>query len=125
MKRTIFVYVLFAAISGGLAAQQASQNNPYAGTSNPPPDTSIHNARAGAACQAPAAEAIAAAMLQTAQPAAPAQRSAAPAHECAAQPCSSALPSHSTKATAEPGMADGTDDGIVQVAPDAHYLSPL
>ena len=46
MKRTIFVYALFGRNAAALGAQQASQSNPYEGTSNPPPDDTITTPRA-------------------------------------------------------------------------------
>jgi len=41
MKRPILIWALFAASAAALAAQQASQANPYQGTSDPPPDDTI------------------------------------------------------------------------------------
>ena len=50
MKRTIsygLVYALLAATAVALGAQEASQSNPYQGTSNPPPDDTITTPAAG------------------------------------------------------------------------------
>jgi hypothetical protein len=41
MNRPILFCVLFAAATVALGAQEASQSNPYQGTSNPPPDDQI------------------------------------------------------------------------------------
>jgi hypothetical protein len=41
MNRPILMCALFAVTAAALGAQEASQNSPYEGTSNPPPDTSI------------------------------------------------------------------------------------
>ena len=106
MKRNIFLYVFLAGAVSGLAAQQASQTNPYEGVSNPPPDTTITTPE-------PEAQPIpkpSPSHLANAQPATPAQPQAA------AQPQPS--PSVPTQNSYAPGMADGTDDGIVQIAPD-------
>jgi hypothetical protein len=107
MKRNIFVYILLAATAAVLGAQQVSQQGPYAGTSNPPPDDTITTPEA--------------------QPAPVAKPS--PSHPMYAQP---AVP-QPTQQNAQPAQrsldgslysipanaADGTDNGIVQVAPDA------
>jgi hypothetical protein len=41
MNRPILVCALFVAATAMLGAQEASQSNPYQGTSNPPPDDTI------------------------------------------------------------------------------------
>lgn len=113
MKRTIFVYVLFAGSVVGLAAQQASQQSPYEGTSNPPPDSTI---------TMPAPEPSPALTpkpspghVADTQAAAPSQ----PAAQTEATTQSQPSPIHSSMNSAAPGMADGTDGGIVVVVPDA------
>ena len=107
MKRNIFVYVLLAATAAVLGAQQSSQPGAYSGTSNPPPDDTITTPEP--------------------QPAPVAKPS--PSHPMYAQP---AAP-QPTQQNAQPAQrsldgslysipangADGTDNGIVQVAPDA------
>jgi hypothetical protein len=116
MKRTVFVYVVLAATAALLGAQQANQPSPYAGTSNPPPDDTIST---------PAPE-----PTPEAKP--------SPSHYTAAQPAAQAQPAQRSldgslytvptsdgPANAGPArnmpvnQADGTDDGIVQIAPDA------
>lgn len=95
-----------------LAAQQASQPNPYEGTSNPPPDTTITTpAPEPAATEKPSPS-----HLMNTQPAAP-EQAAVPA---VVQPAAETQPSPANSATGSyaPGMADGTDGGIVVVVPD-------
>lgn len=114
MKRTIFVYALLAATAAALGAQQASQSNPYEGTSTPPPDDTITT-------PAPQPEPLA-------KPSPGKPLDAQPA----AQPAMPSLPQNAAQAPAQPAARsldgslytipanplDGTDDGIVQVAPD-------
>jgi hypothetical protein len=110
MNRTVFACILLAAASA-LAAQQAGQSDPYQGTSNPPPDDTIQTMTP----QAPEAQAPK-----------PADPVAQPAATPISQP-SETKPSPSQPAVSEPASAnepasdaaDGTDDGIVQVAPDS------
>ena len=109
MKRTIFVYVLFAGSVAGLAAQQASQSDPYEGTSNPPPDSTITTPMPQPAPAAKPSPSVPA----NAQPVTPVQP------QPAVQPETQPSPSKVSPNSAEPGMADGTDDGIVQVVPDS------
>lgn len=115
MKRTIFVYVLFAGSLAGLAAQQASQNSAYEGTSNPPPDSMITTPAPEPAPTLPAKPSPS--HIEEMQPAAPAQAivpgKVAPALQAEPSPVSSPMNS------AQSGMADGTDGGIVVVVPDA------
>lgn len=109
MKRTVFVYILFAGSVAGLAAQQASQSNPYEGVSSPPPDSTITTPMPQPAPAGKPSPSVPA----NAQPVAPVQP------QPAAQPEVQPSPSNAVPNSAEPGMADGTDDGIVQVVPDA------
>jgi hypothetical protein len=107
MKRNIFVYVLFAATAALLGAQQASQPGPYAGTSNPPPDDTITTPEPQLA---PVAKPSPSHPMYV-QPAAPQQT------QQNAQPAPRSLDGSLYSIPAN--GADGTDDGIVQVAPDA------
>lgn len=110
MTRTILAYALFAATAAALGAQQSSQSNPYEGTSNPPPDDSITTPTPQPApTPKPSPDHPAAA--QTAGPAQPADV-AQPQSQPAARSLDGSL------YTIPSGQADGTDDGIVQVAPD-------
>lgn len=122
MKRIIFVYVVLAATAAVLGAQQASQPSPYAGTSNPPPDDTISTP-----APEPTPEAKPSPSHYT--PAQPqAQRSldgslyAVPTNDAPAN----TAPANSMPANTNPhNQADGTDDGIVQVAPDASAAPAL
>ena len=119
MKRTILVFGVLAAAAALLGAQQASQPNPYAGTSSPPPDDTITT---------PAPEAA-----PVAKP--------SPSHPMVAQPDAQPQPAAEPQAqthtqtgprsldgslyTIPANGADGTDDGIVQVAPDTSAAPAL
>ncbi len=107
MKRTFFLCALLAATAAVLSSQ-SSQQGPYEGTSNPPPDDTI-------TMPAPQPEPLpkpAAGKPAYAQPATQAQT--------AAQPASRSLDGslYTVPANHEASPLDGTDDGIVQVAPD-------
>jgi hypothetical protein len=116
MKRTILVNGLshglvcasLAATAVALGAQQANQSNPYQGTSNPPPDSTITT-------QAPEAA------PQNTSPAKP-----SPSHY--AQPQSNAAPAAQPAPppyAAETVPAPANDDGIVQVAPADNSSQPV
>lgn len=102
MKRSVWTCALLLVTAVAVAAQQPTSSDPYVGTSNPPPDSTI--------------------TTPVPQPLA----KPSPAHPMVAQP-TPALPEQSIglrslvpqtaakQRAAEP--ADGTDDGIVQVAP--------
>jgi hypothetical protein len=109
MKRNVFVYVLLAATAAVLGAQQANQPGPYAGTSNPPPDDTITTPEPQ---PAPVAKPSPSHPMY-AQPTAPQQT------QQNTQPAPRSLDGslYSIPANGANG-ADGTDDGIVQVAPD-------
>jgi hypothetical protein len=115
MKRIIFVYALIAATAAALGAQQPGQSSPYQGTSNPPPDDTIMTA----APQAP--------LVLKASPGVPMYSQPDPSvqPQPIAQPIPQPSPTVSSQNYAAPGMADGTDDGIVQVAPSAPVQSSL
>ncbi|HVU47863.1 MAG TPA: hypothetical protein VHD85_17155 [Terracidiphilus sp.] len=102
MNRKILVSALFVAAAATLAAQ--SSQNPYEGTSNPPPDDTIINSEPPQPAPQPAAKPPAAHYLApvTAQPEPAATTQPAP------QP---------TQAQQDSNDVNGTDDGIVQVAP--------
>jgi hypothetical protein len=99
MRRPVSVCALFLAAAAALAAQQ----NPYSGTSNPPPDTTIIDNT-----PPPAPPVAKPSPMHLAQPATPVQPQAAPTQKLAPQ---------FVPAASVPDSADGTDDGIVQVAP--------
>ena len=100
MNRMFLVCALMVATAAALGAQQTSQPDPYQGTSNPPPDDTIVTSTPSAPAPKPSPG-------KPAQPA-PVQPQAQPQ----AQP----QPASVDPALAAP--ADGTDDGIVQIAPD-------
>jgi hypothetical protein len=112
MKRNLFVFGVLAATAALLGAQQAGQPSPYAGTSSPPPDDTITT---------PAPESA-----PVAKP--------SPSHPMVAQPDAQPQPAAEPQAqTAQHSLdgslytipADGTDDGIVQVAPDTSAAPAL
>lgn len=115
MKRTIFVLGVLAAAAALLGAQQASQPNPYAGTSNPPPDDTITTP---APEPAPVAK-PSPSHYTDAQPSAQAQPAAEPQAQTAPRSLDGSL------YTIPANGADGTDDGIVQVAPDTSAAPAL
>lgn len=134
MNRPILVCALFAASAAALVAQQASQANPYQGTSEPPPDdtitttipqaqTPIAKPRAGTpmtavAPAAPARTYVAPAARANAYvaPALPANTYVAPANAYVAPALPAAAPSSAASNAAIPVM--NQDGDIVQVAPD-------
>ncbi len=103
MNRPILVLALIVVATASLGAQQANQTNPYEGTSNPPANDVIVTSSTPQA-KPPAGQPL------NAQPAAP-----TPAQPQAQPAPASADPAVNSPA---PGTADGTDDGIVQVAPN-------
>ncbi len=99
MNRPLLVFAFFAVTTAGLAAQQADQSQ-YSGVSNPPPDDSIQtDAQEQATPKPPAGHPVTA---QTAVQPAPVP----PSYATPMQP----VPAQDSAVT-------GTDDGIVQVAP--------
>jgi hypothetical protein len=135
MKRTILVVGVLAAAAALLGAQQASQPNPYAGTSNPPPDDTITTP---APETAPVAKPSPSHPM-AAQPDAQSQPAADPQAQTAHHSLDGSLytipanqgPANSGPADQGPANsipangADGTDDGIVQVAPDTSAAPAL
>jgi hypothetical protein len=112
MKRTIFMYALLAATAAVLAAQ-ASQTSPYEGTSNPPPDDMITTPEPQPA-PAPKPAPGKPANVQSAQQLPAAQPQQVPASRSQ----SNGAQSYPAQSYPAPAPGDGTDDGIVQVAPD-------
>jgi len=102
MKSSIFTCALLLGAAAALAAQQTGAPNPYEGASNPPPDDTI----------------------TTPVPQPPAKPS--PARPASAQPTATSVAPRpaepqpaSANSAASPSAQDGTDDGIVMLAPDA------
>lgn len=114
MNRSILVCALMVGAAASLAAQQAGQSNPYEGTSAPPPnDTIISESPAEAAP----------AQVAPAKPS-PAHRIAQPAEQTRVQSSQDVQVRTQTEAqsvsvsTAVREPEDGTDSGIVRIAPD-------
>jgi hypothetical protein len=112
MHRPVLTLISLAFVAGGLMAQQPSSSDPYSGQSRPPaddtivtppPDQPLPKPPAGQPMTAPAAQ----------QPANPAQPQSLP-HPTSVDP-SVNFP--------DPDVT-GTDDGIVQVAPQSSYQAP-
>lgn len=119
MKRTILVngllhglvYASLATTAVALGAQEANQSNPYQGTSNPPPDSTITT-------QAP--EAAPQSTPQYTSQAKPSPSHYAPPPTQAAPTPQPAPPPNA----AETVPAPANDDGIVQVAPADNAAQP-
>ena len=111
MKRTILVNglvcTLLAATAAALGAQEANQSNPYQGTSNPPPDSTITT---------PAPEAA----PQSSPQAKPSPSHYAPPPTQAAPTPQPAPPPYAAETVAAPA----NDDGIVQVVPADNAAQP-
>jgi hypothetical protein len=96
MRGPVLVCATLVMAAAALAAQ-TSQPNPYSGTSNPPPDSTIID--------------------NTPPPPAPPPAKPSPAHPV--QPAAPAPAAQPAPVPVAANPADGTDDGIVQVAPGA------
>ena len=119
MKRIMFAYALFAA-SAVLAAQEASPSGSSTGTSTPPPDTSIVTDPAQDNSGAPP-PGVTGYEQPTPIPI-PKPSPARPLIQPSAQPAATPAPQVDQAAPApvnstQTDMADGTDGGIVVVAP--------
>ena len=118
MKRTLFVYALLAATAVALGAQEASQSNSYEGTSNPPPDSTITTQAPQAAVQlkpSPSRRASAAPAAQPKAYVAPKAQPAPPPYAAETVP---------SEAVSSAASVDGTDAGIVQIAPPDSAAQP-
>jgi hypothetical protein len=125
MNRTILVNglvcTLLAATSVALGAQEANQSNPYQGTSNPPPDSAITTPEPEAA---PAAKPSPSHYAQPPSNVAPTPQAAPPPYASEtvpneSDPAQANVPAPANAAETRPPSSngDGTDDGIVQIAP--------
>jgi len=109
MRRSILVLGLLVATAAALSAQNASQTAPYQGVSHPPSDDTIETST-----------------IPEAKPPA--------GHPLIAQPPAQAIPPADTQQLAPPPAqmsvqvmppaSDGTDDGIVHVAPSSMPPTP-
>jgi hypothetical protein len=116
MNRNLLVCTLVvaavAASSTILAAQQTSPSDPYQGTSNPPPDDTIISSN-------PPATAPAVAPQPKPSPAHPAYSQPAPVQSpYQYQTQAQTLPQQGVVRSAFAAPEDGTDNGIVEIAPD-------
>jgi hypothetical protein len=115
---------MLAATAVALGAQEANQSNPYQGTSNPPPDSTITTPAPDAAPQTSPQNKPS--PRHYAQPPSNVAPQAAPPPYAAetvpneGDPAQANVPAPAYAAETlppPPGNGDGTDDGIVQVAP--------
>src|SRR5580658_10137878 len=127
MKRNVFVIALLAASAALVAAQQASQTDPYTGTAKPPQDVSIPQDAVPQDDPAKPPAGVTGyeqpAPLPIPKPEA-GQPAAAPAAQITPSVASpsiaaQAMPQPSPATSAVANSADGTDDGIVIVGSNA------
>jgi hypothetical protein len=109
MKRPILACAFFALATTALVAQDQSQSSPYQGTSNPPPDDTIITSEQQPAIPKPPAGHP----MQQAPTAQPAPMQPAPQTIVASQGTGPVPQTYN----------DGTDEGIVGVAPGAPALT--
>jgi hypothetical protein len=107
MNRPILACAFFALATTALVAQDQSQSSPYQGTSNPPPDDSIITSEQQPAIPKPPAGHP---MQQTVQPA-------------SMQPAPQAIATNQGAGPVPQTYGDGTDEGIVGVAPGSPALT--
>ncbi len=122
MKRTTFAFglvcALLVATPVALGAQEKNQPDPHQGISNPPPDDTITT---------PAPEAASAAKPSPSHRAstAPAPQPAPPPYAAETVPNEThSVPADATETLQPPANGDGTDNGIVQVAPAENTAGP-
>ncbi len=117
----IMIAALMVATAGWVGAQQTSQPDPYQGTSNPPPDDTIITSQPPEAV--PAAKPKPSAYGQPVQPA-----QIQPQYQTQDQQQPQQQPAPMNRGMRNQGLAapeDGTDDGIVQIAPDPQVRPAL
>jgi len=103
MNRPILACAFFALATTALVAQDQSQSNPYQGTSNPPPDDTIITSEQQAPIPKP--------------PAGRPMDQAPAAQPSPVQPASQAVAANQGGGPVPQTYGDGTDQGIVGVAP--------
>jgi hypothetical protein len=106
MNRPVLASAFFALAATALAAQDASQSNPYQGTSNPPPDDTIITSEQPAPIPKPPAGH-------------PMQPQTSTAAQPAQAPASQSMVTNQNRET----FGDGTDAGIVGMAAPAPNLA--
>ncbi|HET6169255.1 MAG TPA: hypothetical protein VFE01_03695, partial [Terracidiphilus sp.] len=104
MNRPILAFAFFALATTALVAQDGSQSSPYQGTSNPPPDDTIITSEQ----QAPIAKP---------SPAHPMQQTPSTPHAPVL------TPRPPVTAVQRDTGSDGTDEGVVAIAPPATLSS--
>ncbi len=117
LNRTALVCMLLAAFSAAAVAQQTSQPGPYTGVSSPPPNSTIVNAMPAPPPKPHASHPYPA--QARAEPT-PAAQAALPAGERQSAFADTSL-DNQAPANAE---GDGTDNGIVEVAPSSGEEQP-
>jgi hypothetical protein len=118
MNRPILACALFAFAAAGLAAQDASQSSPYQGTSNPPADDAIITTS-----EAPAKPPAGHSMDPQAADPAPAPATTLTTQRVMPNPTTS-ISVTATGPIVPQEYGDGTDAGIVGVAPGTPTLQP-
>jgi hypothetical protein len=124
MRRSILLFGLLVATAAALSAQNASQTAPYQGVSHPPSDDTIETTTIPEP-KPPAghpliAQPPAQPMAQPMPPADTQQLAPAPSMQAMPQPSSVDLGANFPA----PQASDGTDDGIVHIAPSSMPPSP-
>jgi hypothetical protein len=121
MKRAIivngFVCTLLATTAIALGAQEANQPNRYQGTSNPPPDSTITTPAPEAAPQNTSPAKPSPSHYAQPQAAPPPYAAESVPNEGDPAQANVPAPANATETLPPPSHGDGTDDGIVQVAP--------
>ena len=109
MKRPILAFAFFALATTALVAQDQSQSSPYQGTSNPPPDDTIITSEQQPAIPKP--------------PAGHPMQQAPTAQLAPMQPAPQNIVASQSTGPVPQTYGDGTDEGIVGVAPEAPALT--
>lgn len=117
MKRTIILGAIVIASAFTLGAQDASQSDPYQGVSNPPDDNQVVTAPVHQSKPSAGKPTAAASADDQQQQEAPAAAPASDQQQPEATAPDAAAPATSPADAPESAPA-GTDDGIVQVAPE-------
>ncbi len=109
MNRPILACAFFALATATLVAQDQSQSSPYQGTSNPPPDDTIITSEQQPAIPKP--------------PAGHPMQQSPTAQPATMQPAPQAIAANQGTGPVPQAYGDGTDEGIVGVAPGSPALT--
>ena len=109
MNRPILAFAFFALAATTLVAQDATQSSPYQGTSNPPPDDTIITSEQEPPVPKP--------------PAAHPMQQAPAAQTTPVRPTPQQMTARPANAPVPQAYGDGTDEGIVGVAPSTPTLT--